>query len=623
MRQALHIFRKDVRGLWIYIAQVLVMTLLFAISGSLRAAHPLDPRLSGFDNAFGVVMLLVWSILVGMLIQAEPLVGDRHFWLTRPYRWRSLLAAKLLFLATFILLPKLVADMAILAAHGFAPLPLLPGLVSRLAALAVFDLLPVALIAAMSPNFLTFALTTVSASGVLFSLRFVLAGTQWSDGTAPRIWTAQYAGSAAVALTCLVLLIWQYARRRTLRTLACALAAVAVFPQLAGFAFSWTNQFAIQSRLAPLHPAPAAFEVSLDPASRWEGNVTTGPDGRRNIEIPIRIGGSPAGIVPVLEGARVTIQTPGGIFTPGAQAPWLNIGTRTLTGSRTRPSLQFALDASRWRNSAYQPLKLRGTAYIALYGHLRHTQIAQPDRQFDLAGLAHCGLYEQGMRLGPVLICQSPLGFRPGQFMATLYKPGASLDGVEPGVTERLAAAPLILSTAFDPLRFTDEIDPVSEFRSYRSTSNDDQPLVGFQEPLGYVALDFELPGVVLANYAPHLTASMRQAVATIQGRVTCDGPAPPHGGVAVALANPCLFGTHGVCGFVEITPRMSDGSYSISAQQLGTYYIVAAPIGRILLLEDGVADRQTKDLLMRYARKITIGKFGERISVDLTALTH
>jgi hypothetical protein len=621
MRQALHIFRKDVRGLWIYIAQVLIMTLLFAISGSLRAAHPLDPRLSEFDTAFGLVMLLVWGILVGMLIQAEPLVGDRHFWLTRPYRWRSLLAAKLLFLGAFILLPKLLADMAILAAHGFAPLPLLPGLVSRLAALALFDLLPVALIAAMSPNFLTFALTTVSASGALFSLRFVLAGTQWSDVTAPRIWTAQYAGLATLALSYVALLVWQYARRRTLRTLACALAAVAVFPRLTGFAFSWTNQFAIQSRLAPLHPAPASFDVSLDPASRWEGNVTTGPDGRRNIEIPISINGSPAGTVPVLEGARVSLQTPGGVFTPGAQ-PWLNIGTRTLTWSRTRPSIQFALDASRWRNSAYQPLTLRGTVYIALYGHLRHTQIAQPGRQFDLAGVAHCGMYEQGMRLGPVLLCQAPLGFRPGQFMATLYKPGASLDGVEPGVLERLAGAPLILSTAFDPLRFTDEIDPVSEFRSYRSTGNDDQPLVGFQEPLGYVAVYFELPGVLLANYEPRLTGLTQQVAGTIQGRVTSDGPAPPHG-IAVALVTPAAFRAQGFRGFVELGNRLADGTYFVSAPQLGTYYIIAAPTGRILLLYDGVADRQTKDLLMRHARKITISKFGERITVDLTAQTR
>jgi len=622
MRQALHIFRKDVRGLWIYIAQVLVMTALFAISGALRAARPLDPRLSEFDTAFGLVMLLVWGILVGMLIQAEPLVGDRHFWLTRPYSWRSLLAAKVLFLGAFILLPKLLADMVILSAHGFAPLPLLPGLLSRAAAIAVFDLLPVALIAAMSPNFLTFALTTVSATGVFFSFRFVLAGLQWSDGTAPRIWTAQYAGCAAVALTCLALLIWQYARRRTLRTLACALAAIAVFPQVAGFAFSWSNQFAIQSRLAPLHPAPASLEIALDPASRWDGNVTTGPDGRRNIEIPIRIGGSPAGTVPVLEGARISLQTPGGDFTPGAQAPWLNIGTRTLTGSRTRPSLQFALDASRWRNSAYQPLKLRGTAYIALYGHLRHTQIAQPDRRFDLAGVAHCGLYEQGMRLGPVLICQSPLGFRPGQFMATLYKAGVRFDGAEPDDASRLAAAPLILSAAFDPLRFSDEVDPVSEFRSYRSAGNDDQPLVGFQEPLGYVAVDFELPGVVLANYEPRLTAPMRQVVATIQGRVTCDGPAPPHG-IAVALFNPAAFRVQGFPGFVELGNRLADGTYFISATQLGTYYIVAAPIGRILLLYDGVADRQTKDLLMRYARKITINKVGEKLNVDLTAQTR
>ena len=621
MRQALHIFRKDVRGLWIFIAQVLVITVLFAISGSLRAAHPIDPKLSDFDNAFGFLMLLVWSILVGMLIQAEPLVGDRHFWLTRPYSWRSLLAAKLMFLAAFILLPKLLADMVILWSHGFALSPLLPGLVSRVAATALFDLLPVALIAAISPNFLTFALTTCSAAGAFFSMRFVLAGFQWYDGSAPRIWTAQYAVCAALALTCMALLIWQFARRRTLRTLACALASLVVFPLLASQALSWTSQFAIQSRLAPLHPAPGSFEVSVAP--HWENSVIPGPDGNRTIELALQLAGAPAGTVPVLEGASLTLQSPSGAFVLGGPQPWMNVGVRSRGARRSGMSIQFVLSASRWRDSAYRPLTIRGTAYVALYGHLRDVQLAAFGRQFDLSDVAHCGIYEPHMRyMGPVLLCQSPLGFRPGRLMATLYKPGTSYDALKLDVRAQLASAPIILSTAFDPLRFSDEIDPVSAVRSFRSAGNDDQPVVGFDEPLGYVKFDFALPGVVLAKYEPRLTSPGPLMVATIQGHVSYDGPAPPHG-VAVALVNPVAFGAQGIRGFIELAPPDPDNNYSIAAQQLGTYYVVAAPIGRLMMLDDGIADRQTKDLLMRHARKITIGKFGEKLKVDLTALAR
>ncbi len=621
MRQALHIFRKDVRGLWIYIAQVLVMTVLFAIAGSLRAARPIDPKLSDFDSAFGFLMLLVWAILVGMLIQAEPLVGDRHFWLTRPYSWRSLLAAKLMFLGAFILLPKLLADMVILSSHGFAPLPLLPGLVSRVAAIAVYDLLPVALIAALSPNFLTFVLTTCSAVGALFSLTFVLTGLQWSERMAPRIWTAQYAGCAALALTGLALLVWQFARRRTLRTLACAMAALVVFPLVAHLAFSWTNQFAIQSRLASLHPAPGSFKVSFDPAAVWESNVISGTDGDRTIELALHITGAPTGTVPVLEGARFTLQTPSGSFAPGGQEPWMNVDNRPRIAA-PNPTIQFVLNASRWRACAYQPLTIRGTAYVAVYGNRRHVQIAESGRPFNLNDVAHCGLYDFHQRLqGPVLLYQAALGFRPGRLKATTRRWWPSPNQREPDNTDRLADAPLILSTAFDPLRFSDEIDPISVLRSYRSTGDDDQPLVGFEEPLGYVAVDFELPGVILAQYQPR-QPFFDSLVGTIEGRVSYDGPARPND-ITVALVNPMAFQLKGLPGFVRRASRFSDGTYSISAPQLGTYYVVAAPLGTILQLSDGIADQQTKDQLMRHARKITIGKFGEKLKVDLTALTR
>ena len=38
--------------------------------------------------------------------------GDRQFWITRPYRWQSLLGAKVRFVLVFLNLPMTVADPA-------------------------------------------------------------------------------------------------------------------------------------------------------------------------------------------------------------------------------------------------------------------------------------------------------------------------------------------------------------------------------------------------------------------------------------------------------------------------------------------------------------------------------
>jgi hypothetical protein len=121
MRQAIHIFKKDARHLRWPIA--LLMAWLAA-----RAA--LSPLYSPFYNGWGwnrtldsldFLLPVVWWFLLAAAIHNESLVGDRQFWVTRPYSWRSLAAAKGLFLVVFILLPTLVCDSVILAIAGFSP----------------------------------------------------------------------------------------------------------------------------------------------------------------------------------------------------------------------------------------------------------------------------------------------------------------------------------------------------------------------------------------------------------------------------------------------------------------------------------------------------------------------
>ena len=88
---------------------------------------------AGFLAGLLTVLIPVsWWLLIARVIHAETLVGDRQFWLTRPYEWKKLLGAKALFLAVFLYLPLLIAQCLLLFRAGFHPLSFIPGLLFNL-----------------------------------------------------------------------------------------------------------------------------------------------------------------------------------------------------------------------------------------------------------------------------------------------------------------------------------------------------------------------------------------------------------------------------------------------------------------------------------------------------------
>src|ERR1700690_3970750 len=113
MQQALHIFKKDLRYLRYEVTLVVLFAAVFAAM-HVRASH------SAFTDP--VVPEIFWFVgvasLVGRLVLAEAIPGDRQFWITRPYRWRSLLAAKVLFLIAFVNLPVFLAQLFIVVIAG-------------------------------------------------------------------------------------------------------------------------------------------------------------------------------------------------------------------------------------------------------------------------------------------------------------------------------------------------------------------------------------------------------------------------------------------------------------------------------------------------------------------------
>ena len=119
LQQTLHIFRKDVRHLRLEIAGVMAMNVLFAVTQvfTLRTI-----RRWGGGGGFGIWELLLpaaWFFLIARAVHAEPIPGDRQFWISRPYRRASLLLAKAIFILTFVNLPFLIMQSAILKLDAF------------------------------------------------------------------------------------------------------------------------------------------------------------------------------------------------------------------------------------------------------------------------------------------------------------------------------------------------------------------------------------------------------------------------------------------------------------------------------------------------------------------------
>jgi len=219
MKQILHIFRKDVRRLWIEILLSVVAAALFAwvipkswMVGPIWMQNPYQ-EIAVLAN---LLLPLSWGLLIARLIHGEVLVGDRQFWITRPYEWPKLLAAKVLFIALFVYLPFLLMEVSILWQAGFSPLSYVPGIFYRLLLISLV-FFPLIGLATVTSNLARMVLTLL---GIFVIFLFLVSGIAFSTRGDSERWTfspVPWGGIVTVAfalLVCGAVIVLQYARRR-------------------------------------------------------------------------------------------------------------------------------------------------------------------------------------------------------------------------------------------------------------------------------------------------------------------------------------------------------------------------------------------------------------------------
>lgn len=287
MNRILAIFRKDARHLW---PQAALLIVLMALSAAFDPTYS-RVRVSYYEF-FAILILPVacWLVIVSA-IHEEKLPGDRQYWLTRPYSWKELLAAKLLYIAVFVNLPLLVCHVAIFLAVGLPLAEQWPALLWRQVFFTAFYILPAVALASI-----TRTIGRMVAAGLLVIAGFVLFRGAFMVLVRRPMMIAGPSGDLTAILRAALLIAGvsaivalQYARRRTALAagLTAALATALLLPAFAGLATS---------------SARTALSLELDPERR----SAVIPDADQNLatlEFPVRLNPAPAGVL--LDRARI------------------------------------------------------------------------------------------------------------------------------------------------------------------------------------------------------------------------------------------------------------------------------------------------------------------------------
>jgi hypothetical protein len=215
LRQPIHILRKDAIHLWPEILVSIALLGAFAFSEA-QTWLPSDGSFNPVIIAVGFLKFLIpvaWLVLMSRLVHDEELVGDRQFWITRPYTWYSLILSKVLFIAVFICVPFLIMQMILLHHAGLYPTRLIPGMLKNLMYVAAIFLLPLFAIAAVTSTFVRY-ISSALGGLIYFFIVFAVAAYVWPDNlTAPYI---DYALNLTMVAMLIAALLLQYWRRKTL-----------------------------------------------------------------------------------------------------------------------------------------------------------------------------------------------------------------------------------------------------------------------------------------------------------------------------------------------------------------------------------------------------------------------
>jgi len=439
MRQILHIFAKDSRRFWPEIAVSLAILVAFVrvypvqwmgpeLFGSADDVERYR-RLQGIAGTLALLLPVSWLSLIARVVHGESLVGDRQFWITRPYVWWKLLSAKGLFLIVYFGMPFFLAQIVLLAEAGFASFEYVPGVLYNLTLMTAIAIVPLVALATVTKSVARMLLILL---GILLAIVLFLYLAFYVN-----IASGFMLGGDRVLLPLILLssgcaIVFQYATRRVwlargalvLPLVIVALAEMALPHKSTVDAEYLGTTTGTDARAANVAGAP--LEIAHD--GNREGLRSTFKDKRTDLvgfNLPVTISGVEAGTAVITDDLRMTVE---GGHGDQWSSEWQTIFNARYLPGVWHPSVNLMMNRTAYDKFKSMPVTLHVTFAVTEVRAGRATQISLPTQDFAVPEFGIC----PGAAAGNVgihgLICRFAL-HQPG--LTHVSSPGSGLPCVQ------------------------------------------------------------------------------------------------------------------------------------------------------------------------------------------------
>lgn len=265
-----HIFKKDLKLLWIFVGAVASLHWISAFIVFKLGLFGEDPMLALMTEALPPLAFFATMFLIAGIVHLDAIPGVRQDWLVRPIERRDLLLEKLLFVVVMAGGPVFVADLLQGLANGFSLRSSFLAAISHFVFFLFLLVLPIFAFVSVTQN-MTEAF--IFGCGCTFIMGAFLAVSSdlnnWAHGMLTPVvgsgvgWLGEVFRFALVALAAGIILTLQYSRRKT--TVSRFLVVVFGLLLLTSEFLPWKPAFAIEQRLSPKPLAGANAVIAFDP----------------------------------------------------------------------------------------------------------------------------------------------------------------------------------------------------------------------------------------------------------------------------------------------------------------------------------------------------------------------
>jgi hypothetical protein len=401
MGQILHVFRKDVRHHW---REVVLSIAILGVFAWTEPSQWVPQRSREFilrmllHEWLTPMVAIGWLFLIVRVVHGENLVGDRQFWVTRPYEWKKLLAAKALFIAAFINVPLVVFQVVLLWKGGFAPARYVTGLLWMQLLWFVFLILPMTTLSTATSGL---EQTVLALLGILLSLMGLAALSSVIPDIGIQIARRipEWFQPTILLGAFVTVILWQYARRRTLQarlllagTAAVLLLTAAVTPR---------ETFDAHAYRSPSAQQQPPVQLSLDPA-KPTANAGAQPEKNKvYFQIPLLVSGIARDSVVINDGLVVEIGGPGGLLW---NSGWFR-SSLFLLPAQTHTEISFGVDKAFFEQVKSSTVQVSVSFALTAFQAKETHRVVVTANEFGTPGNAWCSIYPED----PTLHCRSAL----------------------------------------------------------------------------------------------------------------------------------------------------------------------------------------------------------------------